>query len=158
MVARALLFGTGTRSRRSLSVVAGAFVAASLLVAVSPGPIRTAGRYPIWAGLVAAGLASAWDAGRHRGGLLAGWGGAFLGTLWGFVVPPLVALVRGDAVGDGGYAVPRPSAAALDPRAELLTGLGIGPVVALAVALTLGSAAFALGALLRRRSGASERT
>ncbi len=48
--------------------------------------------------------------------------------------------------------MPRPSIVALGPRAELLTGLRIGPVVALAVALALGSAAFALGAGLRRRS------
>ncbi|VTT88274.1 hypothetical protein DM2_1608 [Halorubrum sp. DM2] len=68
------------------------------------------------------------------------------------MVPPLAALVRGDVFGDGGYAVPRPSAVGLSPRAELLTGLRIGPVVALAVALTLGSAAYALGAGLRQRS------
>ena len=152
MVARALLFGTGTRSRRSLSVVAGAFVAASLLVAVSPGPIRTAGRYPIWAALVAVGLAGAGYAGRHRGGLVAGWGATFLAAIWIFVVPPLAAVVRGDTLDAGGYAVPRPSIVALGPRAELLTGLRIGPVVALLVALTLGTAAFALGAGLRRRS------
>ena len=151
MVSRALLLGTGRSPKRALGAVAAAFVAASLLVAFPWEPMRTGGRYPLWAALVAVGLACAGYAGRHRGGLLAGWGAVFLATVWIFVVPPLAALVRGDAVG-GGYAVPRPSAVALSPRAELLTGLRIGPVVALAFAFTLGTAAFALGAALRRRS------
>ena len=111
MVSRALLLGTGRSPKRALGAVAAAFVAASLVVALPWEPIRTAGRYPIWAALVAVGLGGATYAGRHRGGLVA-----------------------------------------LGPRAELLTGLRIGPVVALAVALALGSAAFALGAGLRRRS------
>ncbi|WP_096393038.1 hypothetical protein [Halorubrum trapanicum] len=152
MVSRALLLGTGRSPKRALGAVAAAFVAASLLVALPWEPIRTTGRYPIWAALVAVGLAGAGYAGRHRGGLVAGWGASFLATVWIFVVPPLAALVRGDTLGDGGYAVPRPSIVALRPRAELLTGLRIGPIVALLVALTLGSAAFALGAGLRRRS------
>ena len=80
----------------------------------------------------------------------------FLAGCWIYAVPPLAALVRGDAVGEGGYTVPRPSIVALGPRAELLTGLRIGPVVALALALTLGSATFALGAALRRRGERAE--
>ncbi|WP_241658445.1 hypothetical protein [Halorubrum sp. BOL3-1] len=71
------------------------------------------------------------------------------------MIPPLAALVRGDTFGTGGYAVPRPSAVGLDPRAELLTGLRVGPVVAAAVALVLWSAAYELGAALRRRSDQS---
>ena len=129
-----------------------AVAVASLLVVLPWEPIRTAWRYHIWAGLVAVGLGLAAYAGRHRGGLLAGWSATFLATCWIFVMPPLAALVRGDTFGDGGYAVPRPSAVGLSPRAELLTGLRIGPLVALAVALTAGSAAYALGAALRRRS------
>jgi hypothetical protein len=149
---KALLLGTGRSSSVVLAAIAVAFVAASLLVALPWEPIRTAWRYPIWAALVAVGLAGAGYAGRHRGGLVAGWGATFLATVWIFVVPPLAALVRGDTLGDGGYAIPRPSIVALSPRAELLTGVRIGPIVALVTALTLGSAAFALGAGLRRRS------
>ena len=152
MSTRALLLGTSRAGRRALGAAAVAVAAASFLVVLPWEPIRTAWRYRIWAGLVAVGLGLAAHAGRHRGGLLAGWGAAFLAACWIFVVPPLAALIRGDRVGDGGYAVPRPSAAGLSPRAELLTGLQIGPVVALAVALTAGSAAFGLGAALRRRS------
>ncbi|TKX49121.1 hypothetical protein EXE49_12945 [Halorubrum sp. ASP121] len=150
MAPRALL-GTGRSPNRALRAVGVAFVAASFLLAFPWEPIRTAWRYPIWAVLVAVGLASAGYAGRHRGGLLAGWGATFLAAIWVFVVPPLAAVVRGATLDDGGYAVPRPSTVALGPRAELLTGLRIGPVVALAVALTLGSAAYALGAAVRRR-------
>ena len=149
---KVLLLGTDRSSSVAVVAVAVAFVAASLLVALPWEPIRTAGRYPIWAALVAVGLACAGYAGRHRGGLVAGWGATFLATIWIFVVPPLAALVRGDTLGDGGYAIPRPSIVALSPRAELLTGVRIGPIVALVTALTLGSAAFALGAGLRRRS------
>jgi len=152
MVSRALLLGTDRSPKRALGAVAVGFVAASLLVALPWEPIRTAGRYPIWAALVAVGLASAAYAGRHRGGLVAGWGATFLAGCWIYVVPPLAAVVRGDTLDAGGYAVPRPSIVALSPRAELLTGLRIGPVVALVIALTLGSAAFALGAGLRRRA------
>ena len=152
MASRALLLGTGRTRVCPLGAVVVAFVAASLLVALPWEPMRTAGRYPLWGGLVAVGLASAGHAGRHRGGLLTGWIGVSLAAVWIFVVPPLAALVRGDGIHVGGYAVPRPSVVALSPRAELLTGLRLGPVVALAVALTLGSAAFALGAVLRRRS------
>ena len=152
MVSRALLLGTGRPPKRALGAVAAAFVAASLLVTLPWEPIRTAGRYPICAALVAVGLAGAGYAGRHRGGLVAGWGATFLAAIWIYVVPPLAAVVRGDTLDAGGYAVPRPSIVALSPRAELLTGLRIGPVVALAVAFTLGSAAFALGAAVRRRS------
>jgi len=149
---KALLLGTDRPPKRILGAVAVAFVAASLLVALPWEPIRTAGRYPIWAALVVVGLASAAYAGRHRGGLVAGWVAVFLAGCWIYVVPPLAALVRGDTLGDGGYAVPRPSIVALGPRAELLTGLRIGPVVALALALTLGSAAYALGTAVRRRA------
>ncbi|TKX74054.1 hypothetical protein EXE46_11030 [Halorubrum sp. GN11_10-6_MGM] len=150
---RALLLGADRTPKRALGTVAAAFVAASLLVVILPWePTGPGGRYALWAGLVAVGLASAAHAGRVRGGLLAGWTAVFLAAVWIFVVPPLAALVRGDGVDASGYAVPRPSAVALSPRAELLTGLRIGPVVALAVALTAGSAAFALGAGLRRRS------
>ncbi|EMA63977.1 hypothetical protein C470_01660 [Halorubrum distributum JCM 13561] len=152
MVSRALLLGTGRSPKRALGAVAAAFAAASLLVALPWEPMRTAGRYPIWAALVAVGLAGAGYAGRHRGGLVAGWGATFLATIWIYVIPPLAAVVRGDTLDAGGYAVPRPSIVALSPRAELLTGLRIGPVVALAIALTVGSAAFALGVALRRRS------
>ena len=152
MSARALLVGTNRSGRRALGAVAVAFVVASLLVALPWEPIRTAGRYPIWAGLVAVGLAGGGYVGRHRGGLLVGWASVFLAAVWIFVFPPLAALVRGDGVDAGGYAVPRPSVVALSPRAELLTGLRIAPVVALALALTLGSAAYALGAGMRRRS------
>ena len=152
MVSRALLVGTGRFPKRALGAVAAAFVTASLLVALPWEPMRTAGRYPIWAALVAVGLAGAGYAGRHRGGLVAAWGATFLATIWIYVIPPLAAVVRGDTLDAGGYAVPRPSIVALSPRAELLTGLRIGPVVALLIALTLGSAAFALGAGLRRRS------
>jgi hypothetical protein len=155
MVSQALLLGTGWSPKHALGAVAAAFAAASLLVTLPWEPIRTAGRYPIWAALVAVGLACAGYAGRHRGGLVAGWGATFLATVWIFVVPPLAALVRGDTLDDGGYAVPRPSIVALSPRAELLTGVRVGPIVALATALTLGSAAFALGALSRRLSQVS---
>jgi hypothetical protein len=151
MVSRALLLGTGQSPKHALGAVAAAFAAASLLVALPWEPIRTAGRYPIWAALVGVGLACAEYAGRHRGGLVAGWGATSLATTWIFVVPPLAALVRGDTLDDGGYVVPRPSTVALSPRAELLTGVRTGPTVALAVALTLGSAAFALGAAVRKR-------
>ncbi|ELZ44795.1 hypothetical protein C463_07562 [Halorubrum californiense DSM 19288] len=146
------LVGTGRTATRALGAVAVASVAASALIALPVEPIRTAGRYPLWAALVGVAVVAAGYAGRHRSGLLAGWGSVFLASLWIFVVPPLAALAHGDTLGDGGHAVPRPSAVALDPRAELLAGLKLGPVVALALALTLGSAAFALGALLRRRS------
>ncbi|EMA72348.1 hypothetical protein [Halorubrum distributum] len=152
MVSRALLLGTGRSPKRALGAVAAAFAAASLLVALPWEPMRTAGRYPIWAALVAVGLVGAGYAGRHRGGLVAGLGATFLATIWIYVIPPLAAVVRGDTLDAGGYAVPRPSIVALSPRAELLTGLRIGPVVALAMALTLGSAAFVLGVALRRRS------
>ena len=155
MVTRALLLGTGRSPKRALGAVVAAFVAASLLVALPWEPIRTAWRYQIWAVLVAVGLAGAGYAGRHRGGLVAGWGATFLATIWIYVVPPLAAVVRGDTLNAGGYAVPRPSIVALSPRAELLTGVRIGPIVALATALTLGSAAFALGALSRRLSEVS---
>ena len=152
MVSRALLLGTGRSPKRALGAVAAAFVAASLLVVLPWEPIRTAGRYALWAGLVSVAVGTAGYVGRHRGGLLVGWVAVFFAAIWIYVVPPLAALVRGDGVGDGGYAVPRPSVVGLDPRAELLTGLRIGPVVALVLALTLGSAAFALGVALRRRS------
>lgn len=56
MVSRALLLGTGRSPKRALGAVAAAFVAASLVVALPWEPIRTAGRYPIWAALVAVGL------------------------------------------------------------------------------------------------------
>ncbi|TKX71513.1 hypothetical protein [Halorubrum sp. SP9] len=151
-VSRALLLGTERTPKRAFGAVAVAFVAASLLVALPVESRRAPGRYPTWAGLIAVGLASAGCAGRQRGGLLPGRGGVFLATVWIVVVPPLAALVRGDTLDDGGYAVPRPSIVALRPRAELLTGLRIGPIVALVLALTLGSTAFALGAGLRRRS------
>jgi hypothetical protein len=147
-----LLLGADGPPKRALGAVAVGFVVASILVALPVESIRTAGRYPIWIVLVAVGLASAAYAGRYRGGLVAGWGATFLAAVWIFVVPPLAALVRGDTVGDGGYTVPRPSIVALGPRTELLTGLRIGPVVALAAALTLGSAGYAIGAGLRRRS------
>ncbi|ELZ35810.1 hypothetical protein [Halorubrum tebenquichense] len=152
MSSKALLLGTDRTSVRTLGAAAVAAAVASVLVVLSWEPIRTAWRYHVWAGLVAVGLGLAARAGRRRGGLLAGWGAAFLATCWIFVIPPLAALVRGDAVGDGGYAVPRPSAVGLSPRAELLTGLRIGPVVALVVALTAGSAAYALGAGFLLRS------
>ncbi|ELZ61474.1 MULTISPECIES: hypothetical protein [Halorubrum] len=152
MSSKALLLGTDWTAVRTLGTAGVAVAAASFLVVLPWEPIRTAWRYHVWAGLVAVGLGLAARAGRRRGGLLAGCGAAFLATCWIFVVPPLAALVRGDAFGDGGYAVPRPSAVGLSPRAELLTGLRVGPVVALAVALTAGSAAYALGAALRRRS------
>ncbi|MDB2245490.1 hypothetical protein PM076_05515 [Halorubrum ezzemoulense] len=152
MVSRALLLSTDRTPKRALGVVAAAFVAASLLVVLPWEPTGAAGRYPLWAALIAVAVGAAGDAGRRRGGLLVGWGAVFLATVWVFVVPPLAALARGDTLGDGGYAVPRPSVVALRPRAELLTGLRIGPVVALVVALTLGSAAFVAGAAVRRRT------
>ena len=152
MVSRALLLSTDRTPKRALGVVAAAFVAASILVALPWEPIRAAGRYPLWAALIAVAVGAAGWAGRHRGGLLAGWGAVFLATVWVFVVPPLAALARGDTLGDGGYAVPRPSIVALSPRAELLTGVRIGPVVALVIALSLGSAAFLASAAMRRRT------
>ncbi|WP_434522103.1 hypothetical protein [Halorubrum sp. AS12] len=152
MSSNALLLGTGRTATRALGAVAVALAAASLLVVLPWEPMRTAGRYALWAGLVAVALGAAGYVGRYRGGLLVGWASVFLAAVWIYVVPPLAALVRGDATDDGGYAVPRPSVVGLDPRAELLTGLRIGPVVALVLALTLGSAAFALGVALRRRS------
>lgn len=152
MSSKALFFGTDRTSVRTLGAAAVAVAVTSLLVVLPWEPIRTAWRYQVWAGLVAVGLGLATRAGRRRGGLLAAWGAVFLATCWMFVVPPLAAFVRGDTVGDGGYAVPRPSAVGLSPRTELLTGLQVGPVVAIAVALTAGSAAYALGAGLRGRS------
>ncbi|WP_424015352.1 hypothetical protein ACOZ35_05045 [Halorubrum xinjiangense] len=152
MPSKALLLGTGRTAARALGAVAVAVVAASLLTVLPWEPVRTAGRYALWAGLVAVAVGTAGYVGRHQGGLLVGWAAVFLAAVWIYVVPPLAALIRGDGVADGGYAVPRPSVVGLDPRAELLTGLRIGPVVALVLALTLGSAAFALGVALRRRS------
>ncbi|MFW6000161.1 MAG: hypothetical protein ACOCPY_01755 [Halorubrum sp.] len=102
--------------------------------------------------LGAVALGAAGYVGGRRGGLVVGWTSVFLAAVWIDVVPPLAALVRGDGIDAGGYVVPHPSAVGLNPRAELLTGLRIAPVVALVLALTLGSAAFALGAALRRRS------
>mgnify|MGYP006294393577 FL=1 len=156
MSSKALLLGTDRTPVRALGAVAAALAAASLLVSLPWEPVGTAGRYALWAGLVAVAVGAAGYAGRHRGGLLVGWAAVFLAAVWIFVVPPFAALVRGDGIEAGGYAVPRPSAVALSPRAELLTGLRIGPVVALILALTLGSAAFALGAAVRRRPERTE--
>ncbi|MGM0446800.1 MAG: hypothetical protein ACQERM_00930 [Methanobacteriota archaeon] len=152
MPSKALLLGTGWTATRALGAVTAAFVAASLLVVLPWEPMRTVGRHALWAGLVSVAVGTAGYVGRHRGGLVVGWTSVFFAAIWIYVVPPLAALVRGDTLSDGGYAVPRPSVVGLDPSVELLTGLRIGPIVALVLALSLGSAAFALGAVLRRRS------
>ena len=59
MVSRALLLSTDRTPKRALGVVAAAFVAASILVALPWEPIGAAGRYPLWAALIAVAVGAA---------------------------------------------------------------------------------------------------
>ncbi|MFC4438388.1 MULTISPECIES: hypothetical protein [Natrialbaceae] len=90
-------------------------------------------------------------AGWTRAGLFAGAGAVFLTILWRFVFPPLVGYLRWSW--ETRYTPPRLLGYKRDPPGELLEGITLGPVYALAGAVVLGGAAYFVGHLLRRLEG-----
>lgn len=140
-----LLFGREQTSENVFGTAVLATLIASLLIVFRTDIVFPLVRYLLWAGLVVLSLGLAVYAGKNRGGILAAWASVFLAVIWLYVVPPLIAHLQGDEFGDREYAVLRPSVVGLDPYSELMTGLQIGPVIALLVAVTAGSIAFGVG-------------
>lgn len=144
------LIGNERLSRRVVVIGAAAAIAASLPLILRVDTLFPSLRWFLWGGLVILSLGLAGYAGLKDGGLLAGWTAVFLAGLWLYIVPPLVAYLQGAAFNDREYAVLRPSIVGLSPYEELITGLQIGPVVALLMAVIAGSAAFLLGTGFQR--------
>lgn len=156
MYADDLLFGNRRIFRYILRIAVITTVVASLFIVVRLDTVFPLLRWVLWVWLIGVATGLAGYAGKNHGGILSGWIALFLAVNWLYIVPPLVAYLQGDEFGDRSYAVLRPSVIGLNPYAELMTGLQIGPVVAILVALTVGSTAFILGKGLQRPSeGAS---
>jgi hypothetical protein len=140
-----LCFGETDPSLRVVRIAGIAIAAASLPIVLRVDTVLHGLRWYLSGGLVVLALGLAGYAGRNDGGIFGAWLVVFLSVLWLYVVPPLVAHLQGDGLGDREYGVLRPSAVRLDPYGELVTGLKYGPILALGAALAAGSAAFLLG-------------
>ena len=157
MSIRSLFVGETETSRRVVKIAVVATVVASVPIVLRVDTVLHSLRWYLWGGLVVLAVGLAGYAGRKEGGLLAGWLAGFLAVLCLYVVPPLVALLQGTNASGREYDTLRPSVVGLSPYDELTTGLKFGPIVALLLALTLGSTAFALGKGMRRVVSADSR-
>lgn len=158
MSIRSLFVGETEPSRRVVKVAIVATIVASVPIVLRVDTVLHSLRWYLWGGLVVLAVGLAGYAGRKEGGLLGAWLTVFLAILWLYVVPPLVALLQGASAGGREYDTLRPSVVTLTPYDELTTGLKFGPIVALLLALTLGSTAFIFGKGMRRVVSADSRT